>query len=83
VSPTLFALERYEPARGGGVTWTGLSGDRITVVAVVLLAADDVVVALVEAPDEAAALAAASAAGWQVDRINPAVRLDHPSEEAP
>lgn len=71
----LFVVERYErwgdqtapllpplPANGGA-----------RLVAAVHLPADEVVIALVEAPDAAVVEAAAAGAGWQVDRVTPAV----------
>ncbi len=52
-----------------------MEGTRL--VAAIHLPADDVVLVLVEGPDAATVTAAATAAGWRVDRLNPAAWI-HP-----
>ncbi|WP_117208839.1 hypothetical protein [Allorhizocola rhizosphaerae] len=69
----LFALERYDDTSGSPEPPALLSTVDACLVAVVYLPADEVVLALVEGPDaEAVSAAAATAAGWRVDRLNPA-----------
>ncbi|MGN6608161.1 MAG: hypothetical protein ACTHMS_14255 [Jatrophihabitans sp.] len=74
MSTRLFAVERYD-ATGGHVAphepFPRLP-DHLRVAAVIHLPADEVVIAFVEGCDEAAVSVAVEAAGWRVDRINPA-----------
>ncbi|BCJ64759.1 hypothetical protein [Polymorphospora rubra] len=72
---SLFAVERYE-RRGDQRTppLAALPADSgVRLVVAVHVPADEVVIALVEADDVAAVEAAAVGAGWQVDRVTPAV----------
>lgn len=68
----LFALERYDDTGGSPEPLSALSTMDTRLVAVVYLPADEVVLALVEGADADAVTAAATAAGWRVDRLNPA-----------
>ncbi len=70
----LFALERYDitgDAHAPDAVLSLATAETRLVVAV-HLPADDVVLALVEGPDAKTVAAAAAAAGWRVDRLNPA-----------
>ena len=85
----LFALEHYDHS-GGAVApepASTLTAADTRLVAAIHLPADDVVLVLVEGPDEETVAAAATAAGWRVDRLNPAAwlsaGLDEPEGEVP
>ena len=68
----LFALERYDDMSGSPEPLSPLSTMDARLVAVVYLPADEVVLALIEGADAGAVTDAATAAGWRVDRLNPA-----------
>jgi len=68
----LFALEHYDDTGGLPTPLAALSTVDARLVAMVYLPADEVVLALVEGVDAYAVAAAAVAAGWRVDRLNPA-----------
>jgi hypothetical protein len=79
----LFALERYDlgDEHRPEPDWVPATEGRIRVVGIVLLPADCVYLALVEGPDVETVTAAAMAAGWRIDRINPATWLGPPIPE--
>ncbi len=80
VTNRLFAVERYDDS--GDVPhpndiFPRLPAD-VQLARAVYLPADEVVLALVEGEDEKAVAAAVAAAGWRVDRINPAAWVNLP-----
>lgn len=85
VTHRLFAVERYERSGHGEVPDLGplpAAADTRLVVAV-HLPADEVVLALVEGPDTQTVADSAAAAGWRVDRLNPAVWVRPPASDFP
>ena len=76
----LFALERYDlgDERLPEPDWAATTAGSIRLVGIVLLPANCVYLALVEGPDAETVTAAALAAGWRIDRINPATWLGPP-----
>lgn len=70
----VFALERYD--HDGDALATAApalpQGAGIRLIGVVHLPADEVLLALVEGPDADTVTTALMAAGWRIDRINPA-----------